>query len=239
MAVYYATRQYRTLGRCLRIDQVKTWICGKNCSTGPTSSIHPGTPSNHPELPSAAAVLTVSAPNMLMSASLNCLLVGFGVYFGFTWTKDLDADAGKDGSRAVFTTYIVGLIFCYGVYTLSGAVVASDSHMSEHDLLYGVGTVCSTAPQINGDEESIAGTSSQPDFDTSTYRNENDGGLRQGRSSQTLSRPNQDACQCSGIFAQDSNRGEELLQLFQEATNLRKTSAELDERFAYLFGRLQ
>ena len=94
-------------------------------------------------------------------------------------------------------------------------------------------------PQINGDEESIAGTSSQPDFDTSTYRNENDGGLRQGRSSQTLSRPNQDACQCSGIFAQDSNRGEELLQLFQEATNLRKTSAELDERFAYLFGRLQ
>ncbi|KAH6864974.1 hypothetical protein BKA58DRAFT_366862 [Alternaria rosae] len=237
MAVYYATRQYRTLGRCLRIEQMKTWICGKNRSKNKTPCRTPTTPSEHPDLPSVAAVLTVSAPNMLMSASLNCLLVGFAVYLGFTWTENLDAEAGKDGSRAVFITYIAGLIFCYGVYSISSAVVASDSHVSEHDLLYG-NDDANTQQHISRDEESAAGASSQPEISTLVHRSSNDQILGRGQSTQILSGPPQDRDLYSGIFAHDSTRGEELLQLFQEATTLRKARAESDESFAYLFGRL-
>ena len=239
MAVYYATRQYRTLGRCLRIDQMKTWICGKDRSKGITACQTPKSPSEHPDLPSVAAVLTVSAPNMLMSASLNCLLVGFAVYLGFTWTKDLDAEAGKDGSCAVFITYIVGLVFCYGVYSISSAVVASDSHVSEHDLLYGDDDA-NTQQHIDGDEESGAAASNQPGISSSVNTSLNDRSLGRGLSSRILSGPPQDRDLYSGIFAHDATRGEELLQHYQEArcTSLRMATAESDERFAYLFGRL-
>jgi hypothetical protein len=150
MAVYYATKQYRILGRCLRAEQVKTWIRGKNrrIATAPTRG--PKKPSRHPDLPSTAAVLTVSAPNMLLSTSLNSLLVGFGVYLAFTWTRSLDKDAGIPGSRAVFITYIVGLVFCYGVYGLSGAVVANESYVSEHDQLYNEAVSISAAQDDGG-----------------------------------------------------------------------------------------
>ena len=183
---------------------MKTWICGKNRSKGTASGQTPTTPPEHPDLPSVAAVLTVSAPNMLMSASLNCLLVGFGVYLGFTWTENLDAEAGKYGSRAVFCTYNAGLIFCYGVYSISSAIVASDSHVSEHELLYG-NDDANTQQHISGDEESTAGASNQPE---TTICNTHDEDTRK-----------------------------ELLVLFQEAADMRKASAKVDERLARLLER--
>jgi hypothetical protein len=58
-----------------------------------------------------------------------------GVYFGYVWTRNLDEAAGAIGSRAVFITYIVGLLVCYCVYALSRAVVADHSYVNEREWL--------------------------------------------------------------------------------------------------------
>lgn len=82
-------------------------------------------------MPSPAAVLTISAPNMLLSASLNSFLLGLGIYLAYVWTRNLDTAAGAIGSRAVFLTYIVSLTVCYGIYELSGLVVAGQDYTSK------------------------------------------------------------------------------------------------------------
>ena len=71
--------------------------------------------------PAPSSVLTVSATGLLLSASLCFLLIGFGVYLGFMWTRALDDLAGPDDNREVFIIYIVSLIFCYGLYSMSDA----------------------------------------------------------------------------------------------------------------------
>ncbi|KAL5315622.1 hypothetical protein ACEPPN_016491 [Leptodophora sp. 'Broadleaf-Isolate-01'] len=115
IAVYYASNQYRILGRFLTAEDIKSWIRNDRDDDGRY-------------LPSPAAVLTISAPNMLLGASLNSFLIGLGVYLGFVWTKNLDEIAGKGGSLAVFITYVAGLAICYGIYELSGVVVARPSY---------------------------------------------------------------------------------------------------------------
>ncbi|KFY74581.1 hypothetical protein V499_05402 [Pseudogymnoascus sp. VKM F-103] len=69
--------------------------------------------------PSAASVITVSAPQMLLTTSLCSLLIGFGIYFGFRWTKSLDQTAGLNDSRNVFITYITSLVISILVYSIS------------------------------------------------------------------------------------------------------------------------
>jgi len=132
IAVYYASKQYRILGRCLQADQIKAWI--KNETDRRKHSLRNV---DDEFLPSAASVLTISAPNMLLSASLNAFLIGLGVYLGFVWTRNLDALAGPHDSRDVFITYVISLAVCYGVYSLSGVVVAHQIYISESDLIRG------------------------------------------------------------------------------------------------------
>lgn len=85
--------------------------------------------------PAASSILTISAPVMLLSASLNSVLAGFGVYFGFIWTKDLDQNASTSDSRAVFLVYIIGLGLSYGIYALSSLVSGGENvdgfHLAE------------------------------------------------------------------------------------------------------------
>jgi hypothetical protein len=126
MAVYYASDQYRILGRHLRGNDVRTWIrndkFGENNKWRVTNSKFPLRQLSK-FLPSPAAVLTISAPNVLLSASLNAFLLGLGVYLGQIWTRHLDEIAGVNGSRAIFITYAVSVAVCYGVYALSSVVV--------------------------------------------------------------------------------------------------------------------
>jgi hypothetical protein len=70
-------------------------------------------------VPSPASTLTVSAPSMLLSTSLLFLFIGFGIFFGFTWERVLDALAGPNDSRNVFISYIAGLGFCLFIYAAS------------------------------------------------------------------------------------------------------------------------
>jgi hypothetical protein len=74
---------------------------------------------------------------MLLSFSLHSFLIGLGIYLGFVWTRNLDDEAGRNGSRAVFITYIVGLAFCYGLYIRSSALEADHNSVKDIDLLIG------------------------------------------------------------------------------------------------------
>ena len=71
--------------------------------------------------PAPSSVVTVSAPGLLLSASLCFLLIGFGIYLGFMWTRTLDDLAGPNDNRDVFIVYIVSLVFCYGLCSMSDA----------------------------------------------------------------------------------------------------------------------
>jgi hypothetical protein len=69
--------------------------------------------------PSEASVITISAPQMLLSASLLMLLIALGIYLGFLWTRRLDQSAGINDSRSVSITYVVGLAVSGFVYSIS------------------------------------------------------------------------------------------------------------------------
>ena len=202
---------------------MKRWIQGSR-------SVHyhdilPGSP---PRLPSAAAVLSMSAPNMLLSSSLNAFLIGLGVYLGFVWTRNLDEPAGAIGSRAVFITYIVGLIVCYLVYASSRAVIADQSYVSEREWVLKNLAVDIRPPRLEVLADAIGvfltSTPPEPDVERVTPPNA------------TPESSNRDARRTSRTHDEDTRK--ELLVLFQEAADMRKASAKVDERLARLLERL-
>ncbi|KAH8593000.1 hypothetical protein B0O99DRAFT_516762 [Bisporella sp. PMI_857] len=151
MAVYYATSQHRTMGRLLKENQVRQWIRGETSDLekdrrmrflyGPRQS--PSDPAEFEPrsldrlymkqaiirqcfLPGVASVVSISAPQMLLSASLGALLIGLGIYIGVTWIRDLDVEAGVHDSRNVFITYITTLSVCILVYSISTLIQDND-----------------------------------------------------------------------------------------------------------------
>ncbi|KAF2435024.1 hypothetical protein EJ08DRAFT_730152 [Tothia fuscella] len=76
--------------------------------------------------PSVFAVITIPAPQALLTSSLYSLFIALGIYSGFRWTRNLELDAGTHDSRNVFVMYIVGLGVCLAVYTLSQIIQAED-----------------------------------------------------------------------------------------------------------------
>jgi hypothetical protein len=68
--------------------------------------------------PSAASVIIISAPQMLLSASLLMLLIALGIYLGFR-TRSLGQTAGINDSRNIFIIYVVGLAISGFVYNIS------------------------------------------------------------------------------------------------------------------------
>jgi hypothetical protein len=49
--------------------------------------------------PSAASVITISAPEIPLSGSLLMLLIALSIYLGFVWTRSLDQGAGIHDRR--------------------------------------------------------------------------------------------------------------------------------------------
>lgn len=132
IAVYYASSQHRVVGRCLNAGQVKLWIENDTESAMRLlGALFGNRKSGGIQLrkPAASSILTISAPVILLSASLNSFLGGFGVYLGTVWTKNLDEDASPADSRNVFLVYAVGVGVCYGLYALSRLV--SQSHVAD------------------------------------------------------------------------------------------------------------
>jgi hypothetical protein len=209
----------------LRVDQVKRWIKGKERASSKFRSrpVNPET-GNVLGFPSAASVLTVSAPNMLLSSSLNSFLVGLGVYLGFTWTRNLDEVTGTKGSRAVFIFYVVGLAVCYGVYAASGTMVANQNDLDLWDVLIKTVHVAAvTHVEDSGGEKESTGDNSNP-----VQASTNADPERSAASQQLL----------GSSRRQDGPNRQELLQVFREAAELRKASTELDEQLARILERL-
>ncbi|KAK4445175.1 hypothetical protein QBC34DRAFT_413654 [Podospora aff. communis PSN243] len=130
IAVYYASSQHRTIGRCLNASQIRAWIVN-NEGWGGVGFYDTRKCMGTVRKPCASSILSISAPVLLLSASLNSFLAGFGVYLGFVWTRNLDGEATTSDSRGVFLVYVIALGVCYGIYALSfmisgGGVVKGD-----------------------------------------------------------------------------------------------------------------
>jgi hypothetical protein len=63
--------------------------------------------------PSVASVVTMSAPQILLSTSLFTLILGIGVYFGFIWTRHIDIYAQDGYGRNMMATFLVSSIFLF------------------------------------------------------------------------------------------------------------------------------
>jgi hypothetical protein len=118
--VYYAGNLVWKVGRLLSGFRIRAWIRSSNKGIldifRDTSK---GTKTVRTLIPALSAVLAVSAPGVLLSASILFLFLGFGIYLGFVWSRALDTDAGKGDSRNVFIVYAVVLAVFYIAYTLS------------------------------------------------------------------------------------------------------------------------
>lgn len=226
IAVYYATKQYRIMGRCLYAGQVKGWIQNqkkKEKTNWPSIKFT--------KFASVASVITVSAPNMLLSFSLNAFLVGLGIYLGFTWTQSLDEIAGDSGSRAVFITYMVGLCVCYGIYALSSTVVADQTYESDRQLLWKLNGL--PANDTKGPNHSKTGRDNDGKRPQASASRSSDYSM----SPRTLQVPPGGVPRRYSSSNDDSTR-HELLEVFQEAAKLRAATAKLDERMAQLLEKL-
>ncbi|OAG14452.1 hypothetical protein CC77DRAFT_1054904 [Alternaria alternata] len=213
MAVYYATNQYRRFGRFLHADEIKAWIRPKE-----TMRLSPR-PLLQQFLPSAASVLTVSAPNMLLSASLNAFLVGLGVYFGYVWTRNLDESAGSSASRAVFIVYVIGLALCYVIYAMSDLVAADQSQISEWNFIRGLHSSTARA------RDQSSRRASNPDLEAVTENC--------GPSSKIEEQPRRTE------NPEDNSSRQQLVKALREAADLRRRSAVADERVARLLENLE
>lgn len=88
----------------------------------------------HCSTPSVASVITISAPQMLLTSSLGMLLVALGIYLGFLWTRHLGENAGINDSRNVFITYITGLVVSALIYNIS-LLSQDDEKRSEREII--------------------------------------------------------------------------------------------------------
>ncbi|KAL2015782.1 hypothetical protein VTK56DRAFT_4835 [Thermocarpiscus australiensis] len=145
ISVYYAVRQYRTFSRFLEPADIRRWIRRNRKFT------RAGPAEQHGDLlPSAASVLTVSAPSALLSASAYSFLAGMGIYLLFVWIWELDEVAGQGDSKAIFITYVVAVGVCYLLYYVSGLLVSNSHLLSEAilDSLKGTGTWATGASEF-------------------------------------------------------------------------------------------
>lgn len=62
------------------------------------------------------------------------------MYLACVWTRNLDESAGVNGSHAVFITYVVSFTICYGIYALSGILVARHSSSKDFNFFFQVNT---------------------------------------------------------------------------------------------------
>jgi len=89
---------------------------------------------NHCFTPGVASVITISAPQGLLSASLTSLLISLGVYLYFIWHRDLDGAAGHHDSRNVFILYVIGVVVGNYVYSIS-TLFQDDETRSERQIV--------------------------------------------------------------------------------------------------------
>lgn len=145
MAVYYASTQQRVLGRLLDPKQIRNWIRGYGFVSHEVCDPDEWDPNSRPLnitverallsscfTPSVYAVLTISAPQVLLSAALFSFFIAIGTYL--VWSRNLDTNAGTNDSRNVFIVYMTALVISYLAYSLSS--LERREKKSEYEVLY-------------------------------------------------------------------------------------------------------
>jgi len=136
LAVYYAGNLVWKVGRLFSGSEIRTWLRGNNQGI---QDILGGEEIRHGILktltPALSSVLIVSAPGLLFSASVLCLLLGFGIYLGFVWTRALDTASGHGDSRSVFIVYLLVIAVFYVVYSLSDIVQDYGTGVTVGDII--------------------------------------------------------------------------------------------------------
>ena len=108
LSVFYACVLQRVIGKLYRPDLGREWL------TSPSKEEDEGGEAQV----SSAALLIISAPFKMVRFSIFAFLAGLGVYQGVTWTKSLDTVAANNDSRDVFIVFVVGIVFCYGFFSV-------------------------------------------------------------------------------------------------------------------------
>ncbi|KAJ8068877.1 hypothetical protein OCU04_002561 [Sclerotinia nivalis] len=143
VSVYYSVAQQRILGRLINARDVRDWIRGRKQAVNRIFSIQVGfeldpcepdeyTPRSSDIhdfkkdferqcfIPSPLSVITLSAPQMLLSGSLCLLLIALGIYLGKFWIRELDSTEPSTDARNVFIFYFIGLYIPGGIYVVLG-----------------------------------------------------------------------------------------------------------------------
>lgn len=76
------------------------------------------------------SALILETPRSMINISLGSFLTGLAVYFGFLWTRDLDANAGPGDSRKVFIIFIVTVLCCIGMYSVPRGIKSNDEYVA-------------------------------------------------------------------------------------------------------------
>ena len=164
-------------------------------------------------MPSVAAVLTMSAPSALLSAAVHSFIVGMGLYLGYVWTRNLDSEASGGDSQAVFITYVVSAFVCYFVYWLSSIFVFAEGN-------YGV------LDEGDGPRQGF--------FHGSPPGRQNAPGSRTDLEVELPTRGPGHPAAVTAMGGAGGGRTEELVQAMREASSLRRELASLDSRIAGL-----
>jgi hypothetical protein len=76
------------------------------------------------------SALILETPRSMINISLGSFLTGLAVYFGFLWTRDLDANAGPGDSRNLFIIFIVTVLCCIGMYSVPRGIKSNDEYVA-------------------------------------------------------------------------------------------------------------
>lgn len=268
MTVYYTSTQQRIMGRLSEPYQIRAWIRGRSGFTAPEFYIRgrlsaedvQNAPALNEEviermfLPRVAAVITFSAPELLLSASLNSFLLGLGVYLGFVWRRGLDTNAGTNDSRDIFITYIVSVSICYAIYGLSSAAQSDRDDLSHQEIFRKNIQDFSERRSDLGRHRDIAGSSEHNSGHLSNQGAQG-GDIETSAREIPISRPavNRDSevrttekisagnrereVQSQGPATTENNipNHQVLVHALQESARLRREAAIVDERIARLY----
>jgi len=84
-----------------------------------------------PREASAAAVIVLGAPSILLGFSLSMFLLGLGLYLLFVWIRNLDPLASQDSSRDVFIFYMVATFTMMLFFAIPLGIKKSESEKQE------------------------------------------------------------------------------------------------------------
>ncbi len=100
---------------------------------------------------SVVSTLILETSRSMINISLGSFLTGLAVYFGFLWTRDLDANAGPGDSRNVFIIFSVAVLCCIGMYSVPRGIKRKDEYVAS---VYS--RIRSTLDLMNIDDQSRA-----------------------------------------------------------------------------------